>query len=99
MRTLPYECTRYGTALLATPVAPAELGQHRAASLSEMTRAGQEVRAGLGVLSLSQVTLGQVDEAALPQFAQVTNQGLEGTARQLGGRARPEGALPTLDPL
>jgi hypothetical protein len=59
-----------------------------------MTWTGQEVGAGLAVLDPGEVTLGQVDEAALPQLAEVADQRLEAPACRLRGRARSKGALP-----
>src|SRR5712691_4482004 len=56
---------------------------------------GQAVQERLGGLGLA----GRPASAALTQFAQVTDQRLDGTACRLSGRAGPEGALPTLDPL
>jgi hypothetical protein len=64
-----------------------------------MAGSSQEVGTRFKVLGESQMTLGQINEAAVAQLAQVPHQRLEGPAGRLRGRTRSKGALPAFNPL
>jgi hypothetical protein len=96
-RILPAPLGR--TAVTSAAVAAAELRQRQAASLRHVTWPSEEIGTGLATLSLRNMTIGEVDEPAIPELAQVADKRLEGAAGRLRDCARPEGAFPALNPL
>jgi hypothetical protein len=64
-----------------------------------VTWPSEEIGASLAILSLRNMTIGEVDEPAIPELAQMANKRLEGPAGRLRSCARPESAFAALDPL